>query len=61
MTRVYRFRDTVAVSLGNGETAYINPKHARKLARALNRVAKSCETERFTESTIGTLEIDSED
>ena len=58
MSRVYRFRDTVAVSLGNGETAYINPKHARKLARALNRAAKSCETERFTESTVGTFEVE---
>jgi len=60
MSRVYRFRDTVAVSLGNGETAYINPNHARKLARALKRDARSCETERFTESTFGTVEIENE-
>jgi len=58
MARVHRFRDAVAVSVGSGETVYMTPQQARKLARALNSTAKSCETERFIESTIGTFEVE---
>lgn len=50
MTQVHRFRDKVAVYVGKGETVYLSPANARKLARALNAAAKSCETEAFTES-----------
>lgn len=57
MAQVHRFRDRVAAYLGNGETVYMTPKEARQLARALNRVAKSCETESFGESTCGTIHI----
>lgn len=59
-TRVHRFRDSVAMSAGNGETVYISADHARKLSRALSDAAASCETEGFTESTFGNVEIKEE-
>ena len=53
--QVHRFRDKVAAYLGGGETVYMTPKEARQLARALNKAAKSCETESFVDSTCGTF------
>lgn len=44
--QVHRFRDRVAV--------YLAPKDARRLARAINTCARSCDREAFTESTCGT-------
>lgn len=55
--QVHRFRDFVAVYVGTGETVYLTPCDARKLSRAINRAAKSCETESFGESTCGTAEF----
>jgi hypothetical protein len=40
----------VAVYIGTGETVYLLPKEARHLTRAINRVARSCDQETFTES-----------
>lgn len=48
------------MSAGNGETVYISADHARKLSRALSDAAASCETEGFTESTFGNVEIKEE-
>lgn len=56
--QVHRFRDDVAIYLGKGETVYLTPKEARQLSAAINRAAKSCETETFTESTCGTTRFD---
>jgi hypothetical protein len=50
MAQVHRFREKVAVYVGKGETVYFSPKNARKLARAINAAARSCDTETFTES-----------
>ena len=50
MAQVHRFRESVAVHVGNGETVYFSPKDARKLARALNAAARSCDREPYTES-----------
>lgn len=55
--QVHRFRDRVAAYLGGGETFYMTPKEARRLARALNKAAKSCETESFVDSACGTFEM----
>lgn len=55
--QVHRFRDYVAVYLGTGETVYLEPKQAHALAKALNKAAKSCETESFSDSTCGTAEF----
>lgn len=54
---VHRFRDSVAVRTGQGETVYLSPAQARKLANALRIAARSCSTEKFTDSNVGTLEI----
>lgn len=53
---VNRFRDAVAIYVGTGETAYLTPKQARKLARALYKLARDVETTRFdsAESLPGT-------
>lgn len=56
--QVHRFRDSVALYVGKGETVYLRPGDARKLARAINRAAKSCATESFAESTCGTAQFD---
>lgn len=54
--QIHRFRGSVAVYVGRGETAYLSPKDAKTLAKALTRAAKSCETESFVDSTCGTFE-----
>lgn len=55
---VHRFRDYVAVHVGTGETVYLEPKQAKALARALNKVARDCENEAFSDSTVGTISLD---
>lgn len=57
MAQVHRFRDKVAVYVGKGETVYLSPKNARKLARALNVAARSVDRESFAESTCGTVNV----
>lgn len=60
MAQVHRFRDKVAVYVGGGETVYLAPKNARKLARALNAAARSCDRESFAESTCETVNVPEE-
>ena len=48
--KVHRFRDQVAIYLGNGQTVYIEPKDARKISGAINAAARSCERESFAQS-----------
>lgn len=60
MAQVHRFREKVAVYVGGGETVYMSAKNARKLARALNAAARSCERETFAESTCGTVNVPEE-
>lgn len=55
MATVYRFRQAAAVYV-NG-TRYMTAKDARKMARALNRVARSIESEKFAQSTCGSVEL----
>ena len=54
--QVHRFHNGVAVYVGGGQTVYLCPKDARKLSRAINKAAKSCETESFADSSCGTFE-----
>lgn len=49
--QVHRFGDAVALYLGTGETVYLTPREARKFTRAINRVAKSCDSEGFAQSS----------
>jgi hypothetical protein len=58
MAQVHRFRDKVAVYVGGGETVYLSPKNARKLARALNAAARSCDREPFAQSSGLTVAIE---
>ena len=53
----HRFRDEVALYIGTGATVYLKPADARKLARAINRAAKSCETESFANSSGNTAQF----
>ena len=53
--QVHRFRNGVAVYIGNGQTVYLHPKDARKLSRAINKAARSCETEEFADSSFKTF------
>lgn len=55
--QVHRFRDAVALHLGTGETVYLTPREARQVTRAINRVAKSCDSESFAESSGLTAEF----
>lgn len=56
--RVHRFRDLVAVSVGDGSTTYLTPKAARQLARALNSCARSVKAHRFADSSFGSVTVD---
>ena len=58
MAQVHRFRDRVAVYAGKGETVYLSPKNARKMARALNAAARSCDKESFADSASLTVTIE---
>lgn len=57
VAQVHRFGDTVAVYVGKGATTYLSGADARKLARALNRCAKSIAAESFVDSHCGTFEL----
>lgn len=56
--QVHRFGDYVAVYIGTGETVYLNPKQARQFAKAINKAARSCDTESFTDSKDCTASFD---
>lgn len=49
--QVHRFRDSVCLYVGTGETVYVSAADARKIARALNKAAKSCTSEPFAQSS----------
>ena len=55
---VHRFRNLVALYVpGLDETVYLSHQEAGKLARALNKAARSVRSETFLNSQVGTLEI----
>jgi hypothetical protein len=54
---VHRFRDLVAVSVGDGSTTYLTPKAASQLARALNACVRSVKVHRFVDSSFGSVTI----
>lgn len=55
--QVHRFRDHVAVWLGEGETVYLTAKQARSLAGAIDGAARSIEFESFAASKCGTFTL----
>ena len=58
MAQIHRFRDAVALSVGTGQTVYMGPKEARKIAKALINAARSVERETFAQSTCPTVSVD---
>lgn len=48
--QVHRFRDKAGAYLGDGATCYLTAKEARRMAKALNAVARSIEREEFSAS-----------
>lgn len=56
--QVHRFRDKVAIYIGTGATVYLDPKDARQISKAINKVARSCERESFAQSSGNTHSFD---
>lgn len=52
---VHRFRDCVAIHVGTGETSYLTPKQARKLAHSLYKACRDIDRRPFTESDLDTV------
>ncbi len=44
--KIHRFRDTVAINL-DGETRYLKPRDAKKLAQAINSVSRDIKKNAF--------------
>lgn len=56
--QVHRFRDCVAVYVGDGRTCYLTPAFANKLAAALRGCAHNIENEpEFAHSQFQTVEL----
>lgn len=57
--QVHRFRDSVAAFLGDGQTVYMTPADARRIARALNAAAREIASGvPFAQSSVGTVQIE---
>lgn len=61
MAQVHRFGDKAAIYVGSGETRYMTAKQARAMARALFKVARSIERERFADSSGLTTQLETSD
>ena len=61
MAQIHRFRDAVALHIGEGETVYLRPREARRIARYLNAAAKDVQARPFGESEFKTQSFDLED
>lgn len=57
---IHRFRDEVAITVTGvgGETVYLEPRDALKLATGIRKAAISCKREAFSESAGLTLSVD---
>lgn len=58
MAQIHRFRECVAVSLGTGETVYLTPVEAKKIAKAMRACALEIDKKSFADSTVGTVNVD---
>lgn len=54
--RIYRFRDQVALSVGEGETLYLTPERAWKLSLALADYAQDCRSVEFVDSPLASYD-----
>lgn len=56
--QIHRFRGSVALYVGNGQTVYIDPKMARAIARSLNACVRDIKKKpKFYESDFQTVEF----
>jgi len=56
--QIHRFRGSVALWVGNGQTVYLDPKMAQSIARSLNACARDIkEKPSFSESDFQTVEF----
>lgn len=58
MMQVHRFRDCAGGATGTGPTVYLTASEARRAAKALLRIARSIDTERFVDApslTVGDI------
>ena len=55
--RVHRFRDQVAIDIGEGQTHYISANQAEKLAETLLQFADDITDFKFGDSKVITMEI----
>ena len=60
LVSVHRFRDKVAVSVGDGSTTYLTVAQARNLELAIAACAKSIRAESFQDSNFATVSIPQE-
>lgn len=57
MAQVHRFRDKVAIHVGNGSTVYLTQKEARALANALQACQRDISLTRYVDSELRTVDI----
>lgn len=57
MAQVHRFRDSVAAYLGDGQTVYMTPDNAEKLAEILTACARDVRAGPFRDSQFRTVEL----
>lgn len=48
--QVHRFRQGAAIHAGDGKTVYMTARDARRIAKALNAIARSIDNESFADS-----------
>ena len=48
--QTHRYRDSLAIYIGTGETVYLPANDARNLSRAINKTVRSIERESFQDS-----------
>jgi len=59
MASVHRFRDKVAIHVGNGQTVYLSPAKAAQLGLALIDCAEDVvKYPKFSESPFNTVEVE---
>jgi hypothetical protein len=55
--QVHRFRDYVAVYVGDGQTTYLSDDEAERLANNIIKCVEDIRARKFTDSQFNTVEI----
>lgn len=56
--QIHRFGDCIAMYLSNGETVYMTPQDARKIAKNLNACARDIKQAKYINGTFKTFELE---